>query len=68
MAGKIGPTSSPLENLEPHKCLEWKWIEWNDLVTMVLQSPQIVFDPLRHFIESAQQNDQVVKNLFKYDD
>ena len=48
----IHEDSGPLENKEQDKCEGWEWVSMEDLNRFNLESPQLLFDPIRHFIEN----------------
>lgn len=50
-ATAVSTTTSPLINMEPHKCEQWEWIAWKDIIDRRKNSPQLLFDPMRHFID-----------------
>ena len=51
MRGHVASTTSPLMNMEPHKCEQWEWIAWKDIVEKRKNSPHMLFDPMIHFID-----------------
>jgi 8-oxo-dGTP diphosphatase len=51
MRGELSSTSPPLVNMEPHKCEGWEWVPWKDIVDKRHNTPQVLFDPMIHFID-----------------
>jgi hypothetical protein len=64
MAGKVTKDSPPLENLEPHKCVGWRWISLEELIEIYHTKPELLFDPMLHLIEGILANPSITKNLF----
>lgn len=64
MSGAVSETSDELQNLEPHKSVGWRWITWEELETVFRTTPELLFDPLLHLIESALQNPSIIHNIF----
>lgn len=48
---EVSSTSKELINMEPHKCEEWLWYPWNEVVAIAHSEPSVLFDPLLHFIQ-----------------
>mmetsp|Transcript_11017 Transcript_11017/g.16803 ORF Transcript_11017/g.16803 Transcript_11017/m.16803 type:complete len:146 (+) Transcript_11017:57-494(+) len=53
MSADVATDSSPLENMEPHKCEEWMWKPWDEIVELSESNPEQIFDPLLNFIRSG---------------
>lgn len=51
MTGTVSEDSAELVNMEPHKCVEWKWITWQEVQEIAERSPGTLFDPLLHFVQ-----------------
>lgn len=51
MRATLSSTSSPLQNVEPHKCDGWEWVRWSDIVDMRTKNPELLFDPMIHLID-----------------
>lgn len=52
MQGKVTASSGPLQNMEPHKCKEWNWTPTQTLFAMRENTPELLFEPMIHFIDS----------------
>jgi hypothetical protein len=59
MAGEISETSAPLENMEPHKCVAWNWVSWEELRGLLQHSRDRLFDPMIHFLEGMDTDNPV---------
>lgn len=46
MAADVREDSTPLDNLEPHKCDGWEWVSWEDLLHLFDHSKERLFEPL----------------------
>ena len=51
MRADVSTTSSPLINMEPHKCEQWEWIAWKEIIDRRKNTPNSLFDPMIHFID-----------------
>jgi hypothetical protein len=40
-----------LTNLEPLKCEDWKWVSWKDIIAIKKNTPEVLFDPIRHLLD-----------------
>ena len=54
MKGVVKDDSNILNNNEPHKCEQWNWMLWKDLVTMARVNSSVFFEPMLHFIEEIE--------------
>jgi 8-oxo-dGTP diphosphatase len=52
MRAEVAAASAPLENMEPHKCQAWDWVPWADILEKRQRTPEVLFDPMIHFIDS----------------
>lgn len=50
MTAEVSEASCELKNMEPHKCLEWKWVPWQEVQRLAREEPSVLFDPLLHFV------------------
>lgn len=64
MMGRKTKDSSELENLEPHKCVGWKWISIEELISIYRETPELLFDPMIHFIENVLKDPKILDTLF----
>lgn len=53
MQAEIAPDSLSLQNMEPHKCEEWRWMGVEELAALVDEDPGRMFDPLLHFFQGG---------------
>lgn len=51
MRGDVSTSSAPLMNMEPQKCEQWEWIAWKEIIDKRKNSPELLFDPMIHFID-----------------
>lgn len=52
LTSSVAENSPPLQTLEPDKCQGWEWVHWNDIWKIKQETPDILFEPLHHFLES----------------
>lgn len=50
MVGDIADDSAALKNMEPHKCESWNWLSWVDVLTVLDDTPERLFEPMRNLI------------------
>lgn len=48
-------STSILQNMEPHKCESWDWIPFTELLQYKQSQPEILFEPMIHFLEAIEQ-------------
>ena len=53
MEAEVTEDSPALENLEPHKCESWSWMELQELAALSEADAGCMFDPLLHFFENG---------------
>ena len=54
MKGIVKDDSNILNNNEPNKCEEWKWVLWKDVVTMKNVNSAAFFEPMLNFIQEVE--------------
>ena len=52
MSGKLCASSAELINMEPHKCEEWKWVPWSDIVDLRKTNESKLFEPMVNLIDT----------------
>jgi hypothetical protein len=60
MAGVLTEDTLPLENLEPHKCLGWFWMTWEELFLLNKEHPERLFDPLRNLLNQLKDEEPIL--------
>lgn len=50
MSGVVDASSPELINMEPHKCEEWSWVHWDDIIKLFANNIDQLFDPMINFI------------------
>jgi 8-oxo-dGTP diphosphatase len=56
MTADVSDTSPPLQNMEPHKCEGWEWMQISSLYDLHTSNPTLIFDPLRRLISETNYN------------
>ena len=52
MLSYLTSATSELINMEPTKCEKWVWMNWNEIINISKQNPELFFDPMLHFIQT----------------
>jgi len=60
MKGIVKDDSNILNNNEPNKCEEWKWVLWKDVVTMKNVNSAVFFEPMLNFIQEVERTNNTV--------